>query len=336
MQRRRSSFGLGGVSLVCLLFSAAAHAQSASDKAAAESLFDEGKKLVESGKVAEACPKFAESLRLDSGIGTMLYLADCYERAGQTASAWAQFREAAAAARREGDAREKIARKRATRLEPKLSKLSIHVSSPIPGLEVRRDGELVSQTLWDSAVPVDPGKHAVTASAPGKKPWEGSVEVASDGASASAEVPALEDAPASAVERPAAGPPSSSVTPPMDQAPPSTKKGAQTQRYIGIGVAGAGVIGIGLGSFFGLKAKSTLDDSNNHCRSDNHCDAEGVQGRDDAHSQATISTIAFIAGGAALAGGAVLYFTAPKSRTTVGLAPAAGPRAQGLTVYGRF
>src|SRR5207245_4895145 len=98
-----------------------------------------GKKLRAEGKVAEACPKFAESNRLDAGIGTMLYLADCYEKSGQTASAWAQFREVASLAARQGDPREKIARERVARLEPKLSKLSVSVSAAdVTGREVKR------------------------------------------------------------------------------------------------------------------------------------------------------------------------------------------------------
>src|SRR4051794_40657418 len=51
---------------------------SPGDKVAAEALFDEGKLLAKAGKYSEACPKFAESLRLDTGIGIMLFLADCY------------------------------------------------------------------------------------------------------------------------------------------------------------------------------------------------------------------------------------------------------------------
>src|SRR3954466_14533076 len=126
MLSRKSPLGIAVMIATCHLLSAGpAGAQNASDKAAAESLFDEGKKLASEHKYAEACPKFSESLRLDSGVGTMLYLADCYEKVGQTASAWGQFREAAAIAKRQNDAREKIARERAARLEPKLSRLSI-------------------------------------------------------------------------------------------------------------------------------------------------------------------------------------------------------------------
>ena len=87
---------------------------SLADKAAAQSLFDEGRKLMSAGKYADACPKLAESQKLDPGVGTQFHLADCYEKLGQTASAWAGFLEAASAAKSMGQAdREKVARERA-------------------------------------------------------------------------------------------------------------------------------------------------------------------------------------------------------------------------------
>src|SRR5262245_53350190 len=100
---------------------------SATEKALARSLFEQGRNLVKDGKWTEACPKFEESERLDHGIGTQFNLADCYEHIGKTASAWTHFSEVADSARRANQGeRESIARQRANALQPKLSKIKIH------------------------------------------------------------------------------------------------------------------------------------------------------------------------------------------------------------------
>src|SRR4029078_12457123 len=67
------------------------------DAAAAQALFDQARQLVSEVKCSEACPKFEESQRLDPGSGTLLNLADCYERQGKLATAWTKFLEAASA-----------------------------------------------------------------------------------------------------------------------------------------------------------------------------------------------------------------------------------------------
>jgi serine/threonine-protein kinase len=79
-----------------LLLTATAHAQN--DKAAAEALFDQGVRLMKQNSFNDACPKLEESERIDPAVGTLLYLGECYERVGKTASAWATFREAASLA----------------------------------------------------------------------------------------------------------------------------------------------------------------------------------------------------------------------------------------------
>jgi serine/threonine-protein kinase len=100
---------------------------------------------------------------------------------------------------------------------------------------------------------------------------------------------------------------------------------------VGLVLGGAGVIAIGAGAFFGLKASSTYDDALALCNPSNQCKQRGLDLADDATSQATVSTIAFVAGGVLLAGGAVLYLTAPRARVSLG-----GPGLAGMTVGGVF
>ena len=82
------------------LMAGAAHA-GGDAVAEAERLFNEAKLLVEHRNYTAACPKFAESQRLDPGVGTLLYLADCYQHTNRPASAWTTFRQAAVTARKE-------------------------------------------------------------------------------------------------------------------------------------------------------------------------------------------------------------------------------------------
>ena len=67
-----------------------AQAQTTQQIATAQALFDEGKRLHKDKNFQEACPKFEASHRIDPGLGTLLYLGDCYEEIGRTASAWAR------------------------------------------------------------------------------------------------------------------------------------------------------------------------------------------------------------------------------------------------------
>jgi serine/threonine-protein kinase len=309
---------------------AKARAQSAEDKAAAEAAFEEGKRLMVAHAYAEACPKFAESLRRDPGIGTMLGLADCFEKNGQTASAWAEFREAAGVAARKSDRREALARENATRLEPLLSKVVVRLApgADAPGLVVRRDGVEISHASLGAEVPVDPGVHAIAASAPGSMEWQITLDVVAKPGVQTVTIPKLEPAPP---------PPEATAPTSAPAAAPASGDDGRTQRIAAIAVGGVGAVGVVLGTIFGLEAKSKLDDSNaNGLCQGNACLQQGLNLRQDAKSAATVSTVAFVLGGAAIAGGAVLWFTAPTAAggVNVGLAPA--PSLGGAWLVGRF
>src|SRR6476469_942554 len=90
-------------------------------RARAQQLFDSALVDAESGNFAAACPKFLASQEADPKTSTLLNLANCYEKNGQTASAWGAFREAETLARKAARADwETAARTRAEALEPKL------------------------------------------------------------------------------------------------------------------------------------------------------------------------------------------------------------------------
>ncbi len=293
---------------------------SESNKAAAEALFNEGRSLMSSGRYDEAVAKLKASQNLDPGLGTLLNIAECYERLGRTASAWAQYREIVSLARQAGaKEREDLAEQKSRELEPKISKLAINLkpgAGDASDMTITRDGEVVSAAELAVAIPVDPGKHVIEVSAPGKEPWSLSVEIGEGSSTKAVEIPVLTDASGSTPAPPAAG---------GETTPATTSDSGSTQRVLGIVAGGIGVVGIGLGSFFGLKASSTWSDAKSHCRSYPYdCGDEGTSLQKDAKSQATISTIGFIVGGVGLAGGAVLYFTAGSSKkesVAVGIGP---------------
>lgn len=299
-----------------------AHAQESSNKVAAEALFDEGLSLFDRGQYPDACAKFASSQKLEPASGTLLNLGRCYEKMGKTASAWSAFRDAQALARKEGNAkREGFAKTQEAALAKRLSKMTVVVAQPVPNLEVLRDDAAIDSAVWGSAVPVDPGAHVVVAKAPGKKTWNMRVEL-SEAQTTVVDIPALEDETAAAPARREESAPSSSAKIQGGEGLPPT-------RIVAIAAAGAGVVALGVGTFFGLSAISSSDEAKPHCVLPRPCDDEGRALRDDARSQADVSTVSFIAGGVLIVTGAVLWFALP---TTSSASPRARASASGLTL----
>jgi hypothetical protein len=309
-----------------LLATGAARAQ-ASDPAAAQAMFDEAKQLMAAGRLAEACPKFLVSFKLDPKPGAAVNLADCYEKNGQFASAWARYLEAASLAQRAAQPeREQYARDHAKALEPKLSRVSVN-AAPAPGLEVLRDGVVIDPAMLGTALPVDAGKHQIDARAPGKKTWTTTVELPIGGAPVKVDVPPLQDGEAGA----------SPVGPVAPGAPPAPGDAAPvpfwgSQRVAGLVVGVVGLAGLGVGSAFGAIASSKWSTAKtNDCGGTTMCSAAGVTLVGDAKSAATVSTGMFIAGGVLVAAGVVVFATAPRAKAPAraGLVLAPAPIAGG-------
>jgi serine/threonine-protein kinase len=324
------------------------------DVAAAQSLFDQAKQLVAQGHYDQACPKLQESQRLDPGIGTQFHLADCLQHIGRNASAWSLFREVESQAHALGQqGRERVARDRATALEPFLSRLIIAPKDygESAHVEVRRDGVPVARDEWSVPVPIDPGTHVVTLLAANKRPWESNVDVPADGRVVTVDLPAMADLPdvnAPPTARGATPPspghrqPERGVTqamPPGQEEVVLQNRGG-VQRAFGWFLIGGGAVSLGAATYFGSQWLEDHNKYRSHCHG-TQCDSVGLAARNSARNESHDLETAAGLGGAALLVGTVIVLSAPRPRLVVNnaasieVAPMAGS-TKGIAVSGTW
>jgi hypothetical protein len=293
---------------------------------AAEAVFQQARTLLEQGKVAEACPKFAESYRLDPATGTLLGLALCHEQEQKLASAWTEFSEASGRASNEGQQdRAEYAAQRVRELAPRLSTLSIVVPPEVaktPGLRITRNGTVVGSAIFDTPVPIDGGEAIVEVSAPDKQTWQQKVDVEKEQARVVVNVPALVDVPAAAANDAGTG---SAATP--TDAPPGDEPLFTPLQWTGIGIAGAGVVALGVGGYFLSDALDMKAQSDSDCDSGG-CGPTGLDLRTQAVDSGDLATVFGITGVVLAGGGATLFFLAPKPGAQ------AGPRVRNIALLG--
>lgn len=303
----------------------------AQERATAQQLFLQGRKLLKEGKTEQACTKFKGAAQLSKTPGVRLNLAGCWLKLGRTASAWAMYDEALSIAEQDGNtAAAKFAREQRSKLQPKLTYLDVQVptAARIDGLALERDGEPLPRGAWGTEVPVDPGQHKLTASAPGYKSWSTERQVTAEGTHVKIVVPTL-------VALPHAAPRAAGAPPPQADIQSSS---GRTQRVLAIVSGGLGVVGLGVGSFFGLRAISKKNDYKSQLDAAGQCpDAACSSTSHDASVAGNVSTVAFVAGGVLLGAGVVLWLTAPRAHhASAGVVPMLGEREAGLSVEGRF
>jgi hypothetical protein len=279
-----------------------AHAQGGNETAA-QALYDEARRLMEAKDYAAACPKFKESYDLAAGGGTLLNLADCYEKDGKKALAWSTFKEALVIAQRElFAARIEFAKAHIAALEPTLSYVTVNVSNEkkVQNLTVTVDGVPLGSAAWGVAVPVDPGKHVIRAEAPGHAPFEQAIEIpVTDPARETVSVPEL--APTDDPQPGGGAGGSADVK----------SSGGSSTRTLGWVAIGVGAVGVGVGSYFGFKAFSDWDERNKNCTP--ACNDTAKKAGESASSAATISTVAIAVGVGAIGVGTVLILTSGSS-----------------------
>lgn len=162
-------------------------------RTAADVEFERGRALLDAGKFAEACAAFDASQKLDPELATELNQADCREKNGQLATAWALFSSVAAKTQTASDDRakkfHKVAVEHAQKLDARLSRLTVRAGSPVAGLDVRRGTDVVE---LDKTRPIDGGTYTITAQAPGHRAWSRTITIARERDQSVLDIPQLE------------------------------------------------------------------------------------------------------------------------------------------------
>lgn len=203
------------------------------------------------------------------------------------------------------------------------------VGDDVTAVRVTLDGEPLVSRLDGTAVPVDPGEHTFVFEADGFATISRRVVIREG-----------EKARLVSVDLPARDRPNAEAR--AARAPSQVERPAESrsaQRTIGLLVGGAGLVAVGAGAYFGVKASSGWDDFKARCSPERCTDASARSVYEDAHDQATLSTIFFVGGVAGVAAGALLFLSAPAKRSSaraIVWTPRGGRDGAAMTVDGRF
>jgi hypothetical protein len=159
---------------------------------------------------------------------------------------------------------------------------------------VRVDGKIVP-VREGQALPIDPGPHVFHFEGPGGEKGDQNVVIMEGEHNRSVLLTLPAPTPAAAGSSAAPGETG------------DAEKKRKTWRTIGLAVAGAGVVGLGIGTIAGVVAIS--DKNNANCDAAGYCDS-GPLGS--ARSAATVADIGLVAGAVLVAGGVALFLLAPK------------------------
>jgi hypothetical protein len=298
------------VAIVCaaVLSSVTAAAQP-SDPVSAEQLFEAGRAAMDRKDFAVACERFAESERLDPAAGTLINLAECFDRQGLVASSWQRWKEALDALR-PGDERRAAVEKRVAAELERVPKLELLLDKGAPrGAIVARDGLTLGPASLGIGLPVDPGAHRIVVTNPGYAPREYTLTLAE----AESQTLTVTVGPAQAATL------GTAATEKPVPRPPSSGNG-RTWGFVAISIGAAGLIVGGTAGVLAISKKHTMDDDCARANGTLFCGNKGLDAAQSGKTLATLANIGVAVGivGVGLGGYLVLSSGHDGSRTAVG------------------
>ncbi|CAN5719068.1 hypothetical protein BH11MYX4_BH11MYX4_29160 [soil metagenome] len=243
----------------------------------------------------------------------LLSLGDAYRTRGKVASAWGAYVSARDLARARGDARVADAEQRVAEVSPRLPRITLRVASAAD-VTVTDNGLTLPRATFGSAVPVDPGRHEIVATARGRRSFRKTEELA-EGQGHDVVIPVLERA-----------------AEPREASSGADEVRGDTQRAAGtalvVGGAGLTVLGLVFGGL-AISKWSTVTAACPQRQCESASSRSAVEGDAKAADRlAVVSTVGVVVGLMALGAGVLLRVSAPPKGVSV--APVVGARSVGL------
>jgi len=299
--------------LIVVLLAAPARAQA--QQAAADALFESARAAMAKGSFAEACDQFRASEKLDPAVGTELNLADCEEKRGRLATAWALFR-ALEDKLPENDERLAVAHARARALHVRVPTLTLMIAADSAQNSTVRDGNVeLGSAAIGVPLPMDPGSHELVVSAPGLESKTFQLVLAEG------EARSLTVRPGGPAQK---TPAAVQARNPTTVGHPDAAHSGSNTRTLGFALAGAGAASVSVAVVTGLMVLGKKRTVDAQCHADGACSSAGLAAADSGHTLQVVSNVAWVAG--ALSLGTAAYFvltSAPSSKpnTTLAFAP---------------
>lgn len=305
----------------------------ADERSEAEARFYEGTALYSKGKYDEARLKFAQAYAVLKKPAVVYNLAKTEALTLRAVDATNHFREYLKTA---APSKERADAERELQDQTKLVTL-VEVQAP-EGAGLFLDGEQVGLSPLADSLVVAPGPHTVTArvgDAKQEKAFTGS-----RGETLKLSFVFEKASPAPAPSASSAPPPSATAPVPTYPPPVEERRSIVVPAIVGA----AGVIALGVGAGFALKARGDRDDADAiRTRAVAPCADRGsalcseYSGKlDDASAARTIAITGYVVGGASLAAAVALYFVLPAKRVTAYAAPSLSTRGSGLVFGATF
>jgi hypothetical protein len=317
LRRRSRVVACCAVVLACGLGLAAApaSAQSApSTSQVARDLFERGKVKWAAGEYEEAAALLAASHQQTPRAGTLMLMADAYERLGRLRSARDTFRSAGALARKENNSGlTHRAETREAALIPRLPQIEVRIVQPLPkGVLVTLNGAELPRAQLNVPTALDAGSYRLEAHAPGYQPFGVELQISNEGARALG----ARLVPISLVRAQTGADPAEPDADPFDP--------AGTRRELGFWIGGAGAA-VALASALSMivaldkngashaRCGSAADPSNVNV-DENVCSRRGAELRDQARVLAHVASVGGVLGIAGVGTGLALYFSRGSDR----------------------